>query len=89
MILYRFVWDVFCSHYLEEAKPKNKYKKNKIVRLFYGLLNSLLRIFGVRNNNSIDKTTVGMFFHIFNKLLGALEPFIPNTCSELKIGNKL
>lgn len=88
MILYRFVWDVFCSKYLEAAKPKNKYKKNKIVRLFYGLLNSLLRIFRIRSNNSIDKTTVGMFFHIFNKLLVALEPFIPNTCNELRTYGK-
>ena len=58
MILYRFVWDRFCSKYLEDAKP--------------------------RDNRVIDKTTVGMFYHIFNKLLVLLEPFIPNTCSELK-----
>ena len=88
MFLYRFVWDVFCSKYLEEAKPKNKYKKYKIVRFFCWLLNSLLRIFGVGNNNSIDKTTVGMFYHIFNKLLVALEPFIPNTCNELRTDGK-
>lgn len=80
MILYRFVWDVFCSKYLEEAKPKNKVKDNKIVCVLKGIL----RMFRGENKNVIDKTTVGMFYHIFNKLLGELEPFIPNTCNELK-----